>query len=236
MNQRKLLTIGVTGRRHIVPEALEAVERSAREFVQRVVRERQGEIRICTGLAVGADSIVARVALDAKKQGADNLRLTAVLPADPERYERDFKRTPDASGVAQLDAFRALLAQCDETISLADPEADARNPTACYARLGDWLVENADVLLAFWNGNTSIIKRGGTVDVALRKAARSASDGSRVVCISTPELLRQKNPDGSKTYIPEPIDGAGNVAVLKGAFDENAVLWQSIEDVDLDFC
>ena len=208
MNQRKLLTIGVTGRRHIVPEALEAVERSAREFVQRVVRERQGEIRICTGLAVGADSIVARVALDAKKQGADNLRLTAVLPADPERYERDFKRTPDASGVAQLDAFRALLAQCDETISLADPEADARNPTACYARLGDWLVENADVLLAFWNGNTSIIKRGGTVDVALRKAPPT---GRASFVSRRPNCCARRTPTARRRIFPNRSTGLGTL-------------------------
>ncbi|MBP5622645.1 MAG: hypothetical protein J6X44_11600, partial [Thermoguttaceae bacterium] len=97
---------------------------------------------------------------------------------------------------------------------------------APYVRLGDWLVENSDVLLAFWNGNASVVKRGNTVEVALRKAKRCKEDGSRVYCISTPELLRKKNPDGSKTFVPESIAGAGNVAILTDAYEEGVLVWR----------
>ncbi|MBR5759628.1 MAG: hypothetical protein IKX88_13645 [Thermoguttaceae bacterium] len=229
MNEKGILTVGVTGRRHIVPEALEAVETSARLFLQEVLRAHSGdEVRLCTGLAVGADSLIAKLAFKERERNSNaKLRVVAVLPADLTRYERDFKTNPDASGKSELDAFRELLAQCDETICLANPEEDAADPTAPYVRLGEWLVENSDVLLAFWNGNASVVKRGGTVDVVLRKAKRCQEDGSRVYCISTPELMRKKNPDGSKTYVPEPIDGAGNVAILTDAFDEKTTVWRS---------
>ncbi|MBP5622239.1 MAG: hypothetical protein J6X44_09515, partial [Thermoguttaceae bacterium] len=61
MNEKGIFTIGVTGRRHIVPDALEAVENSARLFLQAVLRERSDdEVRLCTGLAIGADSLIAR--------------------------------------------------------------------------------------------------------------------------------------------------------------------------------
>ena len=39
--------------------------------------------------------------------------------------------------------------------------------------------------------------------------------------------MRKKNPDGSKTYVPEPIDGAGNVTILTDAFDEKTIVWRS---------
>ena len=228
MNEKGILTIGVTGRRHIVPEALEAVESSARLFLQEVLRENSDdEVRLCTGLAIGADSLIARLAFEERERDPNaKLRVAAVLPADLERYERDFKTTRDASGRSELDAFRDLLARCDETICLANPEEDAVDPMAPYVRLGDWLVENSDILLAFWNGNASAVKRGGTVDVVLRKAKRCKEEGSRVYCISTPELLRKKNPDGSKTFVPESIAGAGNVAIITNVFDEKTIDWR----------
>ena len=225
MSKRGELTIGVTGRRHIVPEALEAVERGARELLRAHVDAFDGPVRVCTGLAVGADSIMARIVLDEKKRRpAGKLRLAAVLPRALESYELDFKTAPDASGLSQRAAFRELLAQCDETVELANAAEDAVDPVAGYVRLGDWLVENSDVLYSFWSGDASTVKRGGTADVTLKKLRRGPVDGSIVYGILTPELLRKKNPDGTKRYVPEPTDGAGRTAELREA-DDGTVVW-----------
>ena len=213
------LTIGVTGRRHIVPAALDAVERGARELLRGHVDAFDGPVRVCAGLAIGADSIMARIVLDEKKRRSDGK-----LPRALESYELDFKTSPDASGLSQRAAFRELLAQCDEIIELANPAEDALDPVAGYVRLGDWLVENADVLYSFWSGDASTVKRGGTVDVTLKKLRRGPTDGSIVYGILTPELLRKKNPDGTKRHVPEPIDGAGRTAELREA-DDGTVVW-----------
>ena len=126
MSKRGELTIGVTGRRHIVPAAVEAVERGARELLRAHVDAFDGPVRVCTGLAVGADSIMARIVLDEKKRRpAGKLRLAAVLPRALESYELDFKTAPDASGLSQRAAFRELLAQCDETVELVNAAEDA---------------------------------------------------------------------------------------------------------------
>lgn len=207
------IRLAITGRRHIVPSSERAVVASAREFLSAVAKTRH--VEIYTGLAVGADSIAARLALELRETDSSaRTRLIGVLPAALERYERDFKETPDASGVSERDAFRALLSRCDETICLADPEEDARDPLACYARLGAFLVERCSHMLAFWNGNVAERKPGGTVDVALTMA-ENLRPGGFVYCVSTPEVKRKKNPDGSKSYFPEPTENAGKVAILR---------------------
>ncbi len=217
--KKRTLRIGVTGRRHIVPASEAKVVESARALLRAIAERYDGVIEIYTGLAVGADQIAAQLAFETREAvpGAQ-IRVIAVTPKTIAAYEHDFKRTPEANGASQLETFRALLARCDDVIDLGVPEVDddpKTNPSTCYARLGDWLVENCPAMLAFWNGNTSARKPGGTVDVALCKAARCAADGGFVCCVSTPELLRKKNADGTKTYIPEPIEGAGNLAVLR---------------------
>lgn len=213
------LKIGITGRRNIVPKAESAVTEGARTLLTAIAREYPGRIEICSGMAVGADSIAARLALELKEKFGSKIGLTAVLPAALERYEQDFKTTSENGELSQLETFRALTSRCGETICLGDPKVDAVDRIACYARLGDWLVENCPFLLAFWNGDASICKPGGTVDVVLRKIARLNDERGLVCCVSTPEVKRVKNPDGTKTRVPDPIDGMGAIGVVQSAND-----------------
>ncbi len=230
--ENRSLTLGVTGRRHVVPEAWNDVKRATRDALKAVAQSFDGEIRVCSGLAIGADSLVAQLALELKDSAPNsNVRLVGVLPFDAERYKRDFKTTPAPDGISQRDAFCALLGRCDETIVLADPDADALDPLSGYVRLGEWLVENCDLLFALWNGNAAIVKRGGTVDVALKKTGRCQRDGSRVYCVATPELLRKKRQDGVKIYTPEPIEGAGRVALLDDAPKGDIAFVDSVQGV-----
>ena len=205
------LKLGVTGRRHIVPEARAAVEKSARVFFETLASEFSGTLSLYDGLAVGADSIAARAALDARRIATRaTIYLVALLPRDRESYARDFKSAPREDGRSELDDYRELLRESD---SIVEQLAPLEDPLSGYVWLGEELVERCDAILAFWNGDASIRKPGGTVDVALKALER----GKTVFAISTPELKRKKGADGTKIYVPDPIEGAGNLAVLRSS-------------------
>lgn len=215
----KTLVVGVTGRRRVAPESIPALERASTRLTRALVETLRAPIVVCTGLAVGADSIAARAVLEEKKRRpATAPRLRAVLPMPRRDYEEDFK--PD-----ELSEFRALLARCDEVVELT-AERDASNRiarTAQYVKLRDYLVDKSDVLLAYWSGDASIVKPGGTVDVVLKKI-KELSDGRRgLVCtVAAPELLRVKKPDGTKTYVPEKLQNPGAISVAAfGLEDED---------------
>lgn len=219
------LTIGVTGRRFIVPEALERVEASARAFLRRISENwtKTGPIFVLTGLAIGADQLAARLVLEEKARNPRSpLRLVAVLPMDAEEYSNDFSTAPGTNGLSELDEFRRFLAASDYIFAVPPTSDDLERARRAekfdrvgrYAALGEFLVERSQILLAFWSGNAAEVKRGGTADVVLRKARRDAERRELVYCVSTPEILRRKNPDGTKTRVPEPIENAGKVAIL----------------------
>ena len=58
----RTITVGVTGRRHIAPYALSAINSTNRDIFEFLSRIENARIVLETGLAIGADSLVARVA------------------------------------------------------------------------------------------------------------------------------------------------------------------------------
>lgn len=231
--------IGVTGRRHIVPEALGAVESAARTAARALVAaaEEDGRpIYVATGLAIGADQLAAKLVLEARAEAAARgeaspLRLVALLPMSVAEYRRDFSTKPGTGKTAsasELDDFNRYLASADWVVEIEPTPANVERAKrgeepdrmAQYAALGDFLVERSRLLWAFWSGDASNVKPGGTTDVVLRKTRRlgnvSAESDSKaaeaVCCVATPEVLRVKNLDGTKTRVPESTENAGKLA------------------------
>ena len=249
--------VGVTGRRHIVPEALTAVESAARTASRALVAaaEEDGRpIYVATGLAIGADQLAAKLILEARAEAAARgktspLRLVALLPMSVEEYRRDFSTQPGTGKTAsasELDDFNRYLASADLLVEIEPTAANVERTkrgepldrTAQYAALGDFLVERSRLLWAFWSGDASNVKPGGTTDVVLRKTRRLGNVGESVktletvetvetvetgavvskgvseaiCCVATPEVLRFKNPDGTKTRVPESTENAGKLA------------------------
>lgn len=214
--------VGVTGRRHIVPEARDAVESAALKTLPVLARGRT--ICVATGLAIGADQLAMESVLAAMEFGA-RIIAVALLPMSVAEYRRDFSTEPRTGrGTAsELDDFHRYLASADLIVEI-EPTAEnverkkrgePIDRMAQYAALGDFLVERSRLLWAFWSGDASNVKRGGTADVVLRKSRRVPSGGAgaeAICCVATPEVLRFKNPDGTKTRVPEPIENAGKVA------------------------
>ena len=156
------LVIGVSGHRDPYPAALPQLSRHVDEFLADLKRRLPDtELRIMTGMAQGADLLVARAA---SKAGC---KVDAVLPMPLEQYVEDF----DAESAATL---RALLADPAVTCTVlsAPPGSDRDAPhgggrSVFYANLTQVLTAKCNLLLALWDGRTSRLE-GGTADTLLR--------------------------------------------------------------------
>ncbi len=114
-------------------------------------------VRLASALAEGADRMAAHTALDA------GLPLDVILPFPVEEYERDFARP------ASRKEFQALLARAASVLTL-DGAPDQRD--RAYDAVGLALLDNADLLIAVWDGEPGR-GRGGTREV-IEEAARRA--------------------------------------------------------------
>jgi hypothetical protein len=114
------------------------------------------QLRMVSALADGADTIVAKAAL------AAGWRVDGCLPFSREQYANDF------SAGAHHDDFVALLARIASTFELPGNHNEA---TAAYEAVGRLVLEQCDVLLAIWDGDTNR-GRGGTSRVVADAVAR----------------------------------------------------------------
>jgi hypothetical protein len=172
------IRIGVTGHRKLDdPVAVQTAVKAAldseieklypeasRHNVERVRRAGTTPIsfRILSPLAEGADRVVARVVL-----AEPFARLDVVLPLAIEDYLEDF-----ATKESQ-EEFRDLLARSRKPISLRprrikddrnDPVDRAELRRESYAKVGQYVVDHCDVLIAVWDGKPSR-GHGGTGEI-----------------------------------------------------------------------
>mgnify|MGYP001822302934 FL=1 len=149
------LSVAVTGHRDLVAEEIPRLRERVRGFLELLIGEYPNlQIEVLSGLAEGADQLVAEEAL------ALSLPVTAVLPLALDDYRRDF----GDEGAA----LEALLSRC-EVITLPrlggdDPSTDAEARDRHYAQLGVFLSNHCQVLLALWDGKPGG-QLGGTASV-----------------------------------------------------------------------
>jgi hypothetical protein len=146
------LNIGVTGHRlnRVSQRQLDQLTPQVQPFLAQIaVAARTPSVTLVTGLAEGADRHVAQLAL---KVG---YALHAVLPFARETYVRDF------SDAASREQFAELLGQAERITELPGrPGVSAQ----AYRRAGHALLDEADVLLAVWDGQPAQ-GAGGTAEV-----------------------------------------------------------------------
>lgn len=189
------LRVGVTGTRHLTPDAAEALRPAVADILAALARETarlaedartQGVyaeggpvLRLLSPLAEGGDRLVAE---EGPKAG---YALFSPLPFPQAQYEEDFPQT--------VGAFRALLAQ-GETLEL-DGERGAFAPES-YREVGRFVVRNCDLLIAIWDGARES-GPGGTAEI-VRYAVRAGlpvwridSAGGEPPCfIESPQQLQ----------------------------------------------
>jgi hypothetical protein len=116
---------------------------------------------ILTPLAEGADRLVAREALKLPFS-----RIEVVLPLVKEDYLLDFTSTQSKKEFQELLLkARRPIALRDKIISadtaVDDPEKERRQ---AYRKVGEYVVDNSDVVVALWDEKKSK-KKGGTADI-----------------------------------------------------------------------
>jgi hypothetical protein len=199
------LRVGITGHRpkpHEFPSSSFAfVERKLGEafaFIDSTLAELKKEnsdysdkphrVRLVSGLAEGAD----QMAVAAKPA---NWELDAILAFPRQIYATDFRESAAGDKTDVTGKFEEMLARATTTVALPNdprkPEGTAtdkiqdeyqRRHNAAYARLGEFLLRQIDVLVAVWDGRREE-GPGGTAAV-VRAAIET---GIPVVWVSTLE-------------------------------------------------
>jgi len=158
---QSMLTIGVTGHRDLDPDQLpDLIGRIHNLFDHAEEISHRRPLRLLSPLAVGADQLVAQVAL------TRGIRLIAPLPLPIDDYEQDFSEPERVE-------FYRLLEEAEEWFSLPI-EPDAERST-CYAEVGRYVVNHSDLLIALWDGEINH-KEGGTA-ATLQYALETSHNG-----------------------------------------------------------
>ncbi len=159
LKQQALLPVilGVTGHRKLNVNDKALVDCVRAELLKIKAQFPHSPFLLLTGLADGADRLVARLATDCL-----DAHTIAVLPFAVDEYRKDFT-TP-----AQLDEFNELhkLARTvvvpQHEMAEAIGSGEARNRQ--YARVGGYIAEHSQILIAIWDGEDAR-GTGGTADV-----------------------------------------------------------------------
>jgi hypothetical protein len=145
------LRIGVTGHRILAER--QRVVAGIEAALSRIQARFPGRAPVVvSALAEGADRLVAEAVL--RRSGS---RLVAVLPMPRSEYLSDFA-TPESR-----DEFMRLLAGAAEVVEL--PTSSSR--TEAYAAANERMLDEADVLVAVWDGGGAQ-GQGGTAEVVAR--------------------------------------------------------------------
>lgn len=158
----RVLRIGVTGHRVFDDPPAHVEARVAAGLVCLLRLAEGGEsdsrarLEVLSGLAEGADRLVARTALE-----MPGTTLLAVLPCPANEYECDFERE------ASRREFRGLLARARH-VEVMRPMVSRE---AGYVLQGRWIVDGSQVLVGVWDGESSR-GHGGTAETLAYAADR----------------------------------------------------------------
>jgi len=140
-------TIAITGHRDMIET--ENLREKVSLFFDRLIEQSQ-EIVLLSPLADGADRFVAEIFLQKQKEHG-HLSLIVPMPFDKKRYMEDFDE-------ASKKDFLEFLTKSDEIFEVEHQTKSG------YLDVGRYVVDNAEILLALWDG-TYNGKIGGTGEV-----------------------------------------------------------------------
>ena len=156
--------IGVSGHRDLDPRDTPRLRAAVSDFLQQIRASLPDtEIRVMTGMAKGADLLIARTALDL------GMSVDAVLPLPLQHYATDF----DAEAFGELESLLARPNVRRTELSLTAEQfagctiEDGGRREAHYLNLTRTLIRTCHLLLVMWDGEPSVAP-GGTADTLLR--------------------------------------------------------------------
>lgn len=149
------MRIGVTG--HRILANLEKIDAGVEQALRRIEQEFPGEpVTVISALAEGADRIVARHVL--ARAGA---RLVVPLPLAKPDYLTDFQTAESRAEFLMLLQRAALVEQMPSTATRDQ----------AYEAAGEYVLNNSDVLITIWDGETAQ-GQGGTGEIVARARER----------------------------------------------------------------
>ena len=161
--ERFPFVVGVVGHRDLVPDDEPTIRPEVAGFLEELGRRvPSASIEIVTGLAAGADLLVAEVAHDLE------MPVLGVLPMPWEMYRRDFG-DDDLARVERLlaaDGVDFVVIPPPSDLDLDAARADGVDRDRLYDGLRRHLEASSHVLLALWDGVANGLP-GGTGDVVL---------------------------------------------------------------------
>lgn len=183
------ILVGVTGHRDIPSDDKLVIREAIRLRLTELHEEYpHSPFRLISGLAEGADRLVAEVALE-----IDDFSLLAALPMEQAEYEKDFE-TP-----ASLECFRRLISLADRCFVVEATEGDNEHGLLRdekYLTLGRYIARHSQIVIALWDGVTGQIMpdgqtqilMGGTADVV--RLCRSGLLSTNTDQIVLPKITR----------------------------------------------
>jgi len=154
--------VGVSGHRDLRADDLPHLRAAVAAILGQLAEHLpDSELRIVAGMATGADLLVVQTALEL------GFGVDALLPMPLEHYAVDF----DGDSLALLEALLAHPRVRSRELPLSAAAADSPMATADrdahYATLTQHLVRGCSLLIALWDGESSLLP-GGTADTVLR--------------------------------------------------------------------
>ena len=144
-NNKLFVTVGVTGHSDIIASEESSI---VTRFVRLVDKLREDypnlNIRILTGLAEGADQLIAKLAIRLSNAGCP-IQPVAILPMPLAEYRSDFS----ADKLKDFDALVQVMVDNDCPIVELSFEQERNH---CYVNLGRYLINKSDILVSIWNG------------------------------------------------------------------------------------
>lgn len=158
------IVVGVTGHRDIAPAAVPAVRTAVRNMLDDLRQEFGSALCILTGLADGADQLVAEAAV------ARSIAVIAVAP-----MPRSIYRTKLRDG----ETFERLWRRAALTLELPEVSGASDHDDLQYEQFGALLSRRCHLLVALWDGCDSA-ERGGTAAVVhMRQQGEHIAAGFR---------------------------------------------------------
>ncbi len=190
--------VAATGHRDLRPQDLDRLRREVRAvFVGIHSRMPNTPIFLLTGLAEGADQLVAEVALE------QDVRLVAALPMPIDIY----KEQMTAGAQKRLEGLLTLSSvQIELPLERRTPEmirASDEVRSECYEALARFLARYGQSLIALWDGKNSL-KPGGTSSVVhyVRSGESDESSADKeLLCGVVYQVVTPRM--GDSTYAPE---------------------------------
>jgi len=155
------LVIGVSGHRDLRPQDLEKLQAKVRKILTELRKQYPSTpFILLSPLAEGADSLVARIALE---PGID-AKLVVPIPMLIKLYEKDFQSSESLKIFYQLLQHKSLSFEIPMLSTEEEIAHQGKERNRQYEEVGKYIAHESQILIALWDGSLSE-KVGGTAEV-----------------------------------------------------------------------